>query len=135
MIAARILYPGRADGETLRLDEPLSFWGAFDPREGRIVDRHHPQCGISLTRRIVLLPETRGSGGTPGGLAESLRRGTGPAAIILIAQDVNLAVGAAVAKQLYGVSCPVLSVTRPEFDRLAAFQHITIGLDGTITGK
>jgi predicted aconitase with swiveling domain len=83
-IQGTILNPGEAEGPTLILTEPLSFWGAFDPRTGAIVDTHHAQCGTRLGGHILLLPETRGSGGTPGGIAEAVRRGTGPLGIILI---------------------------------------------------
>ena len=38
-----VLHAGMAQGPVLLLDEPLSFWGAFDPRSGTIIDIHHPQ--------------------------------------------------------------------------------------------
>jgi predicted aconitase with swiveling domain len=41
-------------------------------------------------------------------LAECLRRGTGPAAILLSIPDPILTVGAIVARTLYGVSCPIV---------------------------
>ena len=97
MITGRVLNGGAAHGPVLVLTEPLSFWGAYDPRTGCIVDTHHPQSGQCLAGHILLLPETRGSGGTPGGIAEAIRRGTAPLGIILITPDINLAIGAAVA--------------------------------------
>jgi uncharacterized protein len=127
------LHAGVASGPTLILTEPVSFWGAFDPREGRIVDVHHPQCGARLAGHILLLPETRGSGGTPGGIAESIRRRTGPLGIILIAPDINLAVGAAVATTLYATDCPVMSVRADIYAQLITAKHISIASDGKIT--
>ena len=97
MISARILHAGRAEGRVLRLDAPLSFWGGFEPLTGEIVDAHHPQRGINLAGRIVLMAQSRGSGTAPGALAESIRRETGPAALVMIEPDVNLAIGATVA--------------------------------------
>ena len=35
---SRILHQGAAHGPVLVLTEALSFWGAFDPREGEIID-------------------------------------------------------------------------------------------------
>ncbi len=128
-----ILHPGKASGPTLVLTEPVSFWGAFDPREGQIVDVHHPQCGAKLGGHILLLPETRGSGGTPGGIAESIRRRTGPLGIILITPDINLAVGAAVATTLYRVDCPVIAVAETDYKALIMARHITIAIDGKLT--
>ena len=105
-----VLHPGEARGEVLALDEPLSFWGAFDPRDGVIIDASHPQRGQCIAGKILMMERTRGSGTAPGGMAEAIRLATAPAAIILIEPDVNLAVGAMVAHELYGRSCPILAV-------------------------
>ena len=133
MIRGTVLNPGTAEGETLVLTEPVSFWGAFDPRTGTIVDTHHAQCGVKLGGKILLLPETRGSGGTPGGIAEAVRRGTGPLGIILITPDINLAVGAQVAAALYGKQCPVIAVAAGEYGKLMRCHRLSISTDGTIT--
>jgi uncharacterized protein len=133
MIRSFVLNAGTATGPVLALSEPLSFWGAFDPRTGRIVDTHHPQCGVLLTQSILLMRESRGSGTAPGAIAEAIRRGTAPAAIILVMPDINLAIGAAVATRLYGKHCPVLSVSSAGYLELLAAAHITIATDGLIT--
>jgi uncharacterized protein len=133
MITGRILNGGVAQGPVLVLTEPLSFWGAYDPRTGCIVDTHHPQSGLYLAGHILLLPETRGSGGTPGGIAEAIRRGKAPLGIILMNPDINLAIGAAVAARLYGTTCPILTVTEADYGRLAHAHHVSIAEDGQIT--
>ena len=51
-VSARVLVAGKAKGETLHLEEDLSFWGAVDPLTGQIIDRRHPQFGINLSGRI-----------------------------------------------------------------------------------
>ena len=132
-VQGTILNPGAASGPTLVLTEPVSFWGAFDPRTGKIVDTHHPQQGTALGGSILLLPETRGSGGTPGGIAEAIRRGTGPLGIILITPDINLAVGAQVAAALYGRACPVIAVREADYHALVKCPRLIIGPDGSIT--
>ena len=132
-VQGTILNPGEAEGPTLVLTEPVSFWGAFDPRTGKIVDTHHAQCGVALGGHILLLPETRGSGGTPGGIAEAVRRGTGPTGIILITPDINLAVGAQVAAALYDRQCPVIAVSAEDYDVLVQQPHLSITRDGSIT--
>ena len=134
-VQGTILNPGAAAGPTLILTEPLSFWGAFDPRTGAIVDTHHAQCGAVLGGHILVLPETRGSGGTPGGIAEAVRRGTGPLGIVLITPDINLAVGTQVAAALYGRACPVIAVTEQEYEGLARCKEIAISRDGAVTGS
>ena len=133
MIRATVLHAGEAEGPLLVLDEPLSFWGAFDPRTGVILDVHHPQRGVCLTGMIILMRESRGSGSAPGAIAEAIRLGTGPAGIVLVAPDINLAVGATVAAELYGKACPIVTVSAAEFERLGGEPRLRIAADGTIT--
>jgi predicted aconitase with swiveling domain len=130
---SHVLYEGDAEGEVLWLDDPLSLWGGFDPQTGEIIDRNHPQCGACLAGKIVFMPGTRGSAGTPGGLAEALRRGTGPLAIILGRRDANVVIGAAVAERLYGCRCPVLELPLAEMEKLRHAERIAIAQDGQIT--
>ncbi len=130
-----VLHPGSAEGPILLLDEPLSFWGAFDPRSGVIIDIHHPQRGQSLKGKVLMMVESRGSGSAPGGLAEAIRLGTAPAGIILVQPDINLAIGAAVAETLYGKACPVLAVKAPEFQKLSKAAYLHIFHDGTVSSS
>jgi uncharacterized protein len=131
----KILQAGTAQGAVLLLDEPLSFWGGFDPRTGVIIDIHHPQRGQSLAGKILMMLESRGSGSSPGNLAEAIRLGTGPAGIILVTPDINLAVGARVAAALYGKACPVLSVATQHFLELSKAAYLHISHDGNIAAS
>ncbi|WP_136660444.1 DUF126 domain-containing protein [Nitratireductor sp. XY-223] len=131
-ISATVLNPGTATGALLVLDETLSFWGGFDPKNGEIIDRHHPQAGQSVTGKIIVMPASRGSAGTPAGVAESIRLVTGPVAVILRHRDINIAIGAMVAGELYGSSVPVLLVSEPEYCFLEDGNRVEITLDGTI---
>ena len=119
------LVEGAIQGEVLRLDEPLSFWGGFDAVAGEIIDRSHPQYGVSLAGKVVAMPGSRGSSGTPGVLGESLRRGTGPAALVLTSADVNIVVGAITAEALYESTCPVMLVDQDQFDSLTTGMAVT----------
>lgn len=104
---------GELDGERLVLSEPLSFWGGFDPRTGVITDPAHPQCGESLTGKVVVIERTRGSTSSPGALLESLRLGTGPAGFILQKPDAVVIVAVHLARQLYGIDLPVTVLSAP----------------------
>lgn len=132
MIRARVLTSAAASGPVLRLDAPLSFWGAFDPATGVILDVHHPQRGAIVTGRILLMHESKGSGSAPGAIAEAIRRGTAPAAIVLVTPDINLAVGAEVAATLYGRHMAVLAVTGTEMESLRHARACRISADGEI---
>lgn len=102
------LVAGTAAGVPLVLDEPLSFWGGVDPATGEITDRAHPQSGLRITGRILVMPGGRGSSSASSVLAECIRAGTAPAGIILEEPDPLLALGALVAAELYPDRiCPV----------------------------
>ena len=115
-------------GRALLLTEPLSFWGGMDPASGELIDAHHPQRGANLAGRVVVMPAARGSSSSASVLAESVRAGTAPVAILVGESDLILAIGSAVAKELYGHHVPVVVVT-PE--ALAAIRDgEVIVLDG-----
>ena len=133
MISGRVLHPGEATGPILRLDEPLSFWGGFDPVAGTIIDRAHPQVGAAMAGRVVAMPGSRGSAGTPGVLGEAIRRGTGPAALLVTKGDANLVAGALVAAALYDVACPIVLVDEDDFATVAEGDTVTVAADGTVS--
>jgi predicted aconitase with swiveling domain len=133
MTRARLLTSGAAEGQVLSLDEPLSFWGAFEPRSGVIIDVHHPQRGACVKDMVLVMSETRGSGSAPGAIAEAIRLGTAPVAIILAEADINLAVGAEVAAVLYGRGCVIACVEPQELEDLRKSRRIRIDKDGVVT--
>jgi len=103
-----VLVPGEGIGELVVLESPLSFWGGYDPVAGVIIDASHPQHGTSLRGAVVVMAHGRGSSSSSSVLAEALRLGTGPAALILGEPDQILVTGALVARLLYGIACPVV---------------------------
>ncbi len=105
----RSLHPGSEQGTVLVLDEPLSFWGGVDAN-GTIVDSHHPQRGHSLTGRVVALPSGRGSSSSTAVLAELIRSGHGPAALLLAECDTILVIGALVAAEMYEIELPIVEL-------------------------
>ncbi|HEX5038995.1 MAG TPA: DUF126 domain-containing protein [Candidatus Limnocylindria bacterium] len=96
------------EAAALVLGEPLSLWGGMDPATGEIIDAHHPQRGANLAGRVVVMPSGRGSSSSASVLAEAVRAGTAPKAIVLAEPDLILAIGAAVAEELYGTRVPVI---------------------------
>lgn len=102
----------------LVLDEPLSLWGGLDPATGELIDAHHPQRGANLAGRALVMPSGRGSSSSASVLAEAVRAGTAPAAILLGEPDLILSIGAAVAEELYGVRVPVLVLSRARLEAI-----------------
>jgi uncharacterized protein len=116
----------------LVLEAPLSLWGGMDPRSGRISDHHHPQLGAAVTGRVLVMPSGRGSSSSSSVLAEAIRLGTAPLAILVEEPDEILVLGAIVAGHLYARTCPVLVLA--EATRLIATgDHLRITTDGTMT--
>lgn len=98
----------RRTARALVLREPLSLWGGMEPATGEVIDVHHPQRGENLAGRVVVMAAGRGSSSSASVLAEAVRAGTSPAAILLAEPDLILAIGSTVAEELYGTRVPVL---------------------------
>lgn len=125
-MSLRLLLPGEAHGEVVVLDEPLSMWGGFDPETGLLIDRHHPQAGLNLTGRIVVMPSGRGSSSSSSVLAEAIRIGTAPAAIVLREPDDIILLGALVARELYGLVHPIVVADAETYEELKTGQVVVI---------
>ncbi len=123
MFDADALVPGEAVGSVFLLDEPLSFWGGLDPATGNIIDERHPQLGQNVSGNILAMAYGRGSSSSTGTLAEAIRLGTAPAAIIMAEPDMIVTLGAMVAHELYGTNCPVI-VVGPD-----VFAHLRNGVE------
>ena len=113
MAEARTLVPGTGRGEILVLDEPLSFWGGLDPATGEVIDFRHPQRGAHVAGRVLVMASGRGSSSSSSVLAEAIRAGAAPAAIVLAEPDPILALGAIVARELYGREVPIVVSAGP----------------------
>ena len=114
----RSLVTGEARGPALILDEPLSFWGGVDPETGRVIDVHHPQLGVTVTGRVLVMPSGRGSSSSSSVLVESIHAGTGPVAIVMREPDPIIALGAIVVRELFGTRFPVVVVDEATYRSL-----------------
>ncbi len=123
---ATTLVRGEGAGAPLRLDEPLSFWGGLDPLTGVILDRWHPQAGQCVAGRALLMPSGRGSSSGSAALAEALRLGVSPAAILMLKRDPIVVVGALAAAELYRCGRPVVLASPDDWQRLAAARRIAV---------
>jgi len=130
--ASRILVAGSGRGEALVLTEPLSLWGGLDPATGEIIDRRHPASGANLSGKVLVLPAGRGSSSASSILLESVRSGKGPVAIITREPDAILALGAAVARELYAGGPPVLTLAAEEYALIQDGDMVTVTGTGTV---
>jgi predicted aconitase with swiveling domain len=125
-LQAAVLVPGAASGEALVLDEPLSFWGGVDPETGAVIDRRHPQAGAAVTGRVLVMPFGRGSSSSSSVLAEAIRLGTAPAAIVLREGDPILVVGSLVAGTLYGNAVPIVALDPAGYGSIRSGDRIRV---------
>jgi uncharacterized protein len=126
------LVSASGEGRALVLDEPLSFWGGLDLGSGQIVDQRHPQRGQSLTGMVLVMPAGRGSSSSSSVLAEAIRTGVGPAAIMLAANDEIVVLGALVVGLLYGPTCPVVVLEPADYGRVRADDLVSIDEAGMV---
>ena len=116
----------------LVLDEGLSLWGGMDPVTGELIDSRHPQRGALLTGRVLVMPSGRGSSSSASVLAEAVRAGTAPAAIVLGEPDLILSIGSAVAEELYGIVVPVVVVSAEELAGIPDGVDVRLGPEGSV---
>jgi len=100
---------GRGHGPAVSI-APLSFWGGYDAATGLIVEKRHPSYGQSLAGRVMVMATAKGSSSSSSVLAEAIRNGQAPAAVIMRERDIIVALGCIVASELYAIDVPVVIV-------------------------
>lgn len=108
-----VLLDGVGAGPLLRLAAPLSFWGGVSS-DGTIIDIHHPDRGRSVAGAVLAMSTGRGSSSSSSVLAELIRSGRGPAALLIENRDAIVVTGALVAAELYDLRVPVVLVAPEE---------------------
>ena len=124
------LVAGEARGEVLKLDEPLSFWGGVDPETGEITDLRHPQSGMSVKGKVIMMPFGRGSSSGSSVVAEGIRSGSGPSGIIMMEADEIIALGSIVADEIYGKAMPVAVVEKKQYETIKTGDHVLVSKNG-----
>jgi hypothetical protein len=109
------------------------LWGGLDPETGEIIDQRHPSAGSIVTGRVLVLPVGRGSSSASSILLEAVRLGKAPAAIITAEADPILALGAAVAREMYDAAPAVVVAGEAEYARLEEGKEVQVDVDGEVT--
>lgn len=126
------LVSGKATGDILWSEDPLSFWGGYDQYTGRIIDERHPLFDQNGKGKIVAIPGTRGSSTTTAVLLEAIRLENNPVGFIVTDRDTFLALASIVAKEMYDRELPVIMVTIEEFAQLGKARSARIEQTGRI---
>jgi predicted aconitase with swiveling domain len=127
-LTGRALHPGSSSGKLLILDQPISFWGGVD-HHGVIIDVHHPQCGVSVAGKVLVMTSGRGSSSATAVLAELIRAKKAPAAMIFTECDIILVIGALVSAELYQIQMPMVELTEELYAKIPKTGSISVDAD------
>ena len=126
---AEVLCAGTAEGEVLRFDAPVSFWGGISPQTSEVTLAGHPQLGQTIAGKMLVIPRLIGSSSSSAVLLELLYNGIAPKALILGGRDAILPVGVVVARQMGWPTIPIATLADPPF---TTGTRLRLGEDGRI---
>jgi len=79
-------------------DKPLLIYGGIDVTTGKVLERGHPLQGISVTGKILVFPEAKGSTVGSWTLLQLEKNGAAPLAIINHSCEPIIATGVIMAR-------------------------------------
>ena len=97
-LKGRIIYKGKAEGEALVTEMPISFYGGVDPNTGVIIEKGHQLNGQSVKGKILVFPQGKGSTVGSYTLYRMKKNGTAPAGMINKECETIIAVGAIISE-------------------------------------
>ncbi len=97
-LVGRVVYQGRAEGETLVTSMGISFFGGVDPESGRVVERGHELEGCCIAGKVLVFPTGKGSTVGSYTLYRLKQAGLAPAAIVNAQCETITAVGCIIAE-------------------------------------
>ncbi len=97
----RMISPGKVEGEAIVSSEPIGFYGGIDLNTGVVIDKGHPLEGQSVTGKILVFPNGKGSTVGSYVIYGLERNKVGPLGIINKETETIVATGAILA----GIPC------------------------------
>ena len=94
MISCRKIAKGKASGELLVSNEPISFLGGVDPETGEVIDINHELKGQIIKDKILFIPGGKGSTVGSYVIFQMRKNNTAPKAIICLKAEPIIATGA-----------------------------------------
>jgi predicted aconitase with swiveling domain len=91
-----------------------------------MIDPRHPSLGENVRGRVLVLPAGKGSSSASSILLEAVRLGTAPAAILTAEPDAILALGAAVAREMYATAPPVVVLGASAYHQIQTGDWVTV---------
>ncbi len=97
-LKGRIIYKGKAEGEALVTEMPISFYGGIDPNTGIVLEKGHQLNGQSVKGKILVFPQGKGSTVGSYTLYRMKKNATAPAGMINKECETIVAVGAIISE-------------------------------------
>lgn len=94
----RKIFPGKAEGEAIVTSQPVSFFGGVDPDTGIIAEQGHELEGRSISGKIFVFPQGKGSTVGSYTMYQLKKNGKAPLAIINRETETVVAVGAIISE-------------------------------------
>jgi predicted aconitase with swiveling domain len=101
MMNGRSISPGKAEGEAIVSTEPIGFYGGIDAQTGIVIEQGHPLEGESVTGKVLVFPNGKGSTVGSYVIYGLEKNGVGPVAIVNQETETIVATGAILA----GIPC------------------------------
>jgi len=97
----RMIYPGKIEGEALVSKTPIGFYGGIDAKTGIVIEKGHELEGKSVTNKILVFPNGKGSTVGSYVIYGLKKNGVAPKAIINKETETIVATGVILA----GIPC------------------------------
>ena len=123
-LIGRVISKGTTQGSALTTTQPLSFYGGVDPNTGIVIEKGHELQGQSISGKILVFPNGKGSTVGSYTLYRMKKNGTAPAGMINKECETIVAVGAIIGE----IPC----VDKVDTSKIKTGDCVTIQ-DGTIT--
>jgi len=97
-LKGRKIRGGNAQGEALVTKQGISFFGGVDPANGKIQEKGHELEGQSISGKILVFPQGKGSTVGSYALYRMKKQGTAPLGLVLSECESIVAVGAIISE-------------------------------------
>jgi predicted aconitase with swiveling domain len=126
---------GKKEEEAIVSKTAFGFYGAVDPKTGKISDRRHELYGKKIAGKVFVFPEGRGSTAGAIIILELARCGTAPAAMVNRITEPILATGAILAEKFYKITIPVVDNFKEDpIKEISTGDKVTVDADkGEVT--
>lgn len=97
-LKGRKICGGKAEGEALVTKQGISFFGGVDTQTGKVQEKGHELEGQSISGKILVFPQGKGSTVGSYALYRMKKQGTAPKALVLSDCEAIVAVGAIISE-------------------------------------